>query len=42
MTDSICTWILWEDPTESTAKTVWWNGLRTGFTQSLKEISMSP
>lgn len=31
-----------EDPTESTAKTVWWNGLRTGFTQSLKEISMSP
>ena len=24
------------------AKTVWWNGLRTGFTQSLKEISMSP
>ena len=23
-------------------KTVWWNGLRTGFTQSLKEISMSP
>ena len=35
MTDSICTWILWEDPTESTAKTVWWNGLRTGFTQSM-------
>ena len=42
MTDSICTWILWGRPYRINRKNgvVEWS--EDGFTQSLKEISMSP